>query len=103
MIFKNYQFNFSFILTVALLNCCIFASEIENSVSEPVGRKANPSFNKIAIDFVEMMITKLESGEYVMTPREELIYTLVLDIFRQSEKEKMDKLRKVFMYMRHVR
>ena len=100
MIFKHFQFKFSFILTVALLGCSIFASELENSV---IGRQDRPSFNRIAIDFLKMVMSKLESGDYVMAPREEIIYIIVLHMIIKRERAKMDKLRKAFMYMRHGR
>ena len=103
MIFKTQQFTLTFILSVALLGRFMLASKIEDSVFEPVGRQAKSGFNKMASDFIEMITAKLASGEYVMTPREELVYTLVLDTYIQREKEKRDKLRKAFMHMRHGR
>jgi len=103
MIFKTQQFTLTCFLSVALLGRFMLASKIEDSVFEPVGRQAKPSFNVMASDFIEMITAKLASGEYVMTPREELVYTLVLDTYIQREKEKRDKLRKAFMHMRHGR
>ncbi len=85
MIFRTQQFTLTFILSVALLARFMLASEIEDSEFEPVGRQAKPSFNKMASDFIEMITAKLASGEYVMTTREELVYTLVLDTYIQRE------------------
>jgi hypothetical protein len=69
-------------------------------VSKPLDRQVKSSFKKVAID---MITAKLESAEYVITPREEIIYIIELDMIIKIERAKMDKLRKAFMCMRHGR
>ena len=109
MIFKhNHQFNspILFVSAALLLSSSMFASEIGYAVSETSDGKSHSSiinFNKIAIDFVNTLLAKVDSGDYVVTPIEELIFLKILDMIIQREIEKRDRLRKAFMYMRHGR
>ncbi len=109
MIFKhNHLFNSSllFVYVALLLGSSMFASDIDYAVSETSDEKDQSSiinFNKIAIDYVNTHLAKLESGDYAMTPIEELIFYKLLDMILKREIEKRDRLRKAFMYTRQGR